>query len=101
MIGTEGDTTTGHVFGGGEQSYVTQSKDNNNQPIANTGNTTVNLEGKTEVLGNVYGGGDQGVVQGSATVNIRPETPETPSPSRASGGSVDGTGEESGEGIGK
>ena len=101
VIGTEGDTTTGHVFGGGEQSYVTQSKDNNNQPIANTGNTTVNLEGKTEVLGNVYGGGDQGVVQGSATVNIRPETPETPSPSRASGGSVEGTGEESGEGIGK
>jgi len=60
VIGTNGDATTGNVFGGGEQSYV---KGTNHK-------VTVNLQGNTEVLGNVYGGGDQGVVQGSTEVNI-------------------------------
>ena len=67
---------TGNVFGGGESSYVTPTIVNNN-PVANTGNTTVNLQGNTHVLGNVFGGGDNGEVQGSATVNIRPEAPQT------------------------
>lgn len=60
VIGTQGDTTKGNVFGGGEASYVT-----------GTGHkVTVNLQGKTEVLGNVFGGGDSGVVEGSTEVNI-------------------------------
>lgn len=65
---------TGNVFGGGEQSYVTQSVGKDNKPVANTGNTTVILQGNTTVLGNVFGGGDHGVVQGSATVKIEKET---------------------------
>lgn len=72
VIGTAGDTTKGNVFGGGESSYVTPTIVNNN-PVANTGNTTVNIEGNTEVHGNVFGGGDQGVVEGSAEVNIKNE----------------------------
>jgi hypothetical protein len=59
-IGTANDTTTGHVYGGGEESYVTGSGNK----------VTVNLKGKTEVLGNVYGGGDRGVVEGNTEVNI-------------------------------
>lgn len=65
---------TGNVFGGGEQSYVTQSVGKDNKPVAKTGNTTVILQGNTTVLGNVFGGGDHGVVQGSATVKIEKET---------------------------
>lgn len=65
---------TGNVFGGGEQSYVTQSVGKDNKPVANTGNTIVKLQGNTTVLGNVFGGGDHGVVQGSATVKIEKET---------------------------
>ena len=61
MIGTEGDTTKGNVFGGGEQSYVTGAGNK----------VTVNIEGNTEVYGNVYGGGDQGAVEGSTKVNIQ------------------------------
>lgn len=54
-IGTSG---TGHnVYGGGAQSAV-------------SGNTTVNIEGNTEVFGNVFGGGDEGIVEGSTEVNI-------------------------------
>ena len=79
VIGTNGVNTTGNVFGGGEQSYVTTSKDNKGNPVANTGNTIVNLQGNTRVLGNVFGGGDQGEVQGSAKVNIMvPDPPATP-----------------------
>lgn len=69
VIGTAGDTTKGNVFGGGEQSYVTPSIVNN-KPEANTGNTEVNIQGNTQVLGNVFGGGDNGEVQGSTKVNI-------------------------------
>ena len=66
VIGTDGDITgeKGNVFGGGES-------------IAVDGNTTVNIEGNTQVLGNVFGGGNEGDVEGSAEVNIR-ETPATP-----------------------
>ena len=70
VIGTAGDTTKGNVFGGGEESYVTPSIENGN-PVANTGNTEVNIQGNTEVLGNVFGGGDNGEVQGSTKVNIK------------------------------
>ena len=79
-IGTAGDNTTGHVFGGGEESYVTKSKDSNNQPIANTGNTTVYIEGNTQVLGNVFGGGDRGDVEGSTKVNIEYVEPQPVNP---------------------
>ncbi len=77
-IGTAGDATKGHVYGGGEESYVTKSKDSNNQPIANTGNTTVYIEGNTQVYGNVFGGGDRGVVEGCTKVNIRETPSENP-----------------------
>lgn len=54
-IGTSG---TGHnVYGGGAQSAV-------------SGNTTVKIQGNTEVYGNVFGGGDEGIVEGSTEVNI-------------------------------
>ena len=71
VIGTEGDTTgeKGNVFGGGDQSYVTPSVVNN-QPVAGTGNTTVTLQGNTQVLGNVFGGGNKGDVKGNTEVNI-------------------------------
>lgn len=56
-IGTDGDSTTGSVYGGGNESK-------------SLGNTTVTLKGNTEVLGDVFGGGNRGLVEGSATVNI-------------------------------
>ena len=61
-IGTVGNSDTGNVFGGGEQSSVTGA----------THTVTVNLKGpgNTNVLGNVFGGGDQGEVSGSTKVNI-------------------------------
>ena len=57
VIGTEGKSETGNVFGGGNES---KSLDN----------TTVTLKGNTQVRGNVFGGGNNAVVQGTATVNI-------------------------------
>ena len=63
-VGTVGDSNTGHVYGGGDQSEV-----RNSTTPANA-STIVNIEGNTEVLGNVYGGGNQGFVSGSTTVNI-------------------------------
>ena len=64
VIGTEGDTNTGNVFGGGESSYV----------IGAEHKVTVNLQGDTQVLGNVFGGGDQGLVECSTEVNILEES---------------------------
>ena len=58
--GVEDPEKSGGVFGGGAQSAV-------------SGNTTVNIEGNTQVYGNVFGGGDKGEVQGSAEVNIKNE----------------------------
>ena len=58
VIGTDGDNTTGSVYGGGEQSGV-------------TGDITVTLQGQTHVKGNVYGGGKQGDVDGNTHVTIR------------------------------
>lgn len=58
VIGTDGDNTTGSVYGGGEQSGV-------------TGDITVTLQGQTHVKGNVYGGGQQGDVDGNTHVTIR------------------------------
>ena len=63
-IGTNGVATTGHVYGGGDASAVT------NATPANA-STTVNISGNTLVRGNVFGGGNNGVVSGSATVNIQ------------------------------
>lgn len=61
---------TGNVYGGGDQSAVTSSVVNNN-PVPNTGNTTVILEEGTTVYGNVYGGGNEGIVTGDAEVIIK------------------------------
>lgn len=61
-IGTNGDTSTGHVYGGGDDSYV----------IGSGNKITVTLQGNAHVLGNVYGGGNKGLVQGSTKVNIKP-----------------------------
>ena len=63
-IGTDGDPTTGNVYGGGDASAVI------NTTTPENASTTVNLQGNAEVLGNVFGGGNEGVVSGSATVNI-------------------------------
>ena len=54
-IGT--GTDGGSVYGGGNESK-------------SLGDTTVTLQGNTEVNGDVFGGGNMGVVEGSATVNI-------------------------------
>ena len=64
IIGTVGDNSTGHVYGGGDASTVI----NTTTPTA--ASTTVYLKGKTQVLGNVFGGGNRGKVSGTATVNI-------------------------------
>jgi hypothetical protein len=63
-IGTDGDTTKGNVYGGGDQSTV------NNTANPAAAYTTVTLQGNTQVLGNVFGGGNRGLVSGTATVNI-------------------------------
>ena len=57
IIGTDGDATTGNVFGGGESSAV-------------NGNIHVLLKGNTHVLGSVYGGGNEGPVNGDTEVEI-------------------------------
>ena len=65
MIGTDGDTTTGNVYGGGDESYVTGS----------THKITVTLAEKAIVTGNVFGGGNEGIVDGSIEVNILENAP--------------------------
>lgn len=60
-VGTVGNTATGHVYGGGDESYVKGSANK----------ITVTLAGNTQVLGNVYGGGNNGLVEGSTEVNIQ------------------------------
>ena len=63
VIGTVGDTATGNVYGGGDESYVTDDKE--------AGHTvTVTLQGNTQVLGNVFGGGNKGEVSGKTIVKI-------------------------------
>ena len=77
-IGTAGDSNTGNVFGGGEESYVTNNTDTNPVTIHNV---TVNIKGpgSTNILGSVFGGGDEGDVEGNTTVNVEYEEP-TPEP---------------------
>ena len=57
IIGTDGDATTGSVYGGGEESAV-------------LGDTRVLLKGTTLVLGNVFGGGNKGPVGGNTHVRL-------------------------------
>ena len=64
VIGTAGDNTKGHVYGGGDESSV----ENTDAPAQ--ASITVNIGGNTEIKGNVFGGGNQGYVSGSTTVNI-------------------------------
>ena len=61
VVGTEGVSTTGNVFGGGAMS------------VAN-GNVSVTLQDETKVLNNVYGGGDQGKVDKNTTVILQDGT---------------------------
>ena len=56
-VGTDGNASTGNVYGGGDESAVTS-------------NTTVTLEGNANVLGNVFGGGNRGKVGGNSEVKI-------------------------------
>lgn len=58
IIGTAGNSETGNVFGGGEESAV-------------KGNTNVLLKGNTHVRGNVYGGGNRGAVTGNTSVLLK------------------------------
>ena len=70
-IGTAGNSDTGNVFGGGEQSYVTNTPaTDTTSEVVHTVIVNVKGPGTTNVLGNVYGGGDKGVVEGSTVVNI-------------------------------
>ena len=64
IIGTLNNGNTGHVYGGGDESYVT------NDATPAQASTIVTISGNTEILGNVFGGGNQGDVSGSTTVNI-------------------------------
>lgn len=61
-IGTPDDPSTGNVYGGGDDSFV-------------TGNTTVRLQGNASVQNNVYGGGNRGVVGRNSSVFIEDQTP--------------------------
>ncbi|MBR2230406.1 MAG: hypothetical protein IJ886_09095 [Prevotella sp.] len=74
----------GSVYGGGDASAVTKKE-------GVGGNTTVILQGNTQVYGNVFGGGNEGLVEGSATVIIRPEEPTEDSDSGEGSGGGQGT----------
>ena len=74
VIGTEGDATTGNVYGGGDESYVT------NDTTPADAKTTVNISGNTLVYGDVFGGGNRGLVSGNTTVNIRESEPKPENP---------------------
>ncbi len=63
-IGTDGDATTGNVFGGGDESAV------NNGTTPSAASTIVDISGNTHVRGTVFGGGNKGLISGNATVNI-------------------------------
>ena len=65
VIGTEGDSKTGNVFGGGDESAVS------NESNAGNAKTEVIIEGNTHILGNVFAGGNNGVVSGSTTVTVK------------------------------
>ena len=87
VVGTEGVSATGNVFGGGAMSdvdsNVTVTLQGEAKVLSNVfgggdqgtvaGNTTVILEGNTHVLGNVYGGGNNGPVGGDSEVIIQDE----------------------------
>ena len=62
-IGTQGDATTGNVYGGGDESTVY------NATPANA-TTSVLLQGNTYVRGNVFAGGNRGTVSGATTVTV-------------------------------
>jgi hypothetical protein len=63
-IGTDNASGTGNVYGGGDQSKVTNSINPANA------STIVNIQGNTQVLGNVFGGGNEAEVSGSTKVLI-------------------------------
>jgi hypothetical protein len=64
-VGTQGDSNTGNVYGGGDESYVF------NADTPGDAKTEVILEGNTHVLGHVFAGGNEGVVSGSTTVKVK------------------------------
>ena len=63
--GTVKTDAIGGVYGGGDESAVKKK-----EGVADSGNTTVILQGNAEILGNVFGGGNEGLVEGSTEVNI-------------------------------
>ena len=65
IIGTTNNQETGHVYGGGDESYVS------NAVTPSQASTIVTISGNTDILGNVFGGGNHGNVSGSTTVNIQ------------------------------
>ena len=63
---------TGNVFGGGDESAVS----NDTNPA--NASTTVILQGVATIHGNVYGGGNKGLVSGDSSVTIQATPPPTP-----------------------
>ena len=58
VVGTAGDSETGHVFGGGNESK-------------SLNNTNIVLDGNARVLGNVFGGGNKASVGGNTHVIVK------------------------------
>ncbi len=57
-VGTRGDSQTGNIFGGGDESLV-------------KGNTFVSVEDGTVVLGSIFGGGNQAPVNADTEVIVK------------------------------
>ncbi len=61
-VGTPGVSGTGNVFGGGNESAVSE-------------NTFVHIKDQTKVFGNIYGGGNMGEVGGNTKVIVNGQQP--------------------------
>ncbi len=72
--GTVKTDAIGGVYGGGDESSVT------NATTPANATTTVNISGNTLVYGDVFGGGNRGLVSGNTTVNIRKSEPKPENP---------------------
>ena len=64
-VGTDSDPQSGNVYGGGDQSAVSNADNPENA------SAIVTLQGNTRVHGNVYGGGNRGPVSGNTKVTIK------------------------------
>ena len=70
VIGTEGDNKTGNVYGGGDESAVSNTSHPENAK------TEVVIEGNTHILGHVFAGGNNGVVSGGTKITVKDTTAE-------------------------